>query len=146
MNFHIGQVFEGLYPPEAAIWCNTTQNGYIVELEDSKPGARRYQIVAIPNKTEEQLLQEAKNARANSVNNLTVTVDGMVFDGNEVSQERISRAISIMENPNETTLWVLHDNMIASVTKEQLQRVLKQAIQQQSVLWIEPYMETVSNE
>lgn len=144
-QFHIGQIFEGIYPPEAAIWCNTTQQGYIVELEDSKPGSRRYQIVAIQDKTEEQLLQEAKYARTNSVNNIVVTVDNMQFDGNETAQQRMMRAISTIED-NEPILWVLHDNTVQSVTKQQLQTALKLSMREQSMLWIEPYMETVSNE
>ena len=30
--YKIGQIFEGIYPPEAAIWCNEN-NAFITELE-----------------------------------------------------------------------------------------------------------------
>ena len=41
-EFYIGQIFEGVYPPEAAIWCNAN-NAYIDEI-----GERRYEIKEIP--------------------------------------------------------------------------------------------------
>lgn len=51
--FEIGQIFEDMYPPEAAMWCN--ENGaYITEL-DPVDGVRRFQIVAIPEPTPEEI-------------------------------------------------------------------------------------------
>lgn len=41
-EFYIGQVFEGVYPPEAAIWCNAN-NAYIDVI-----GEKRYEIKAVP--------------------------------------------------------------------------------------------------
>lgn len=34
MNYKIGQVFEGIYPPEAAVWCNA--NNAHIEVLDGK--------------------------------------------------------------------------------------------------------------
>lgn len=45
MDFYIGQVFDGIYPPEAANWCNNN-NAYIEEI-----GERRYEIKTIPEPT-----------------------------------------------------------------------------------------------
>lgn len=45
MEYYIGQIFEGIYPPEASIWCNQN-NAYIEEI-----GERRYEIKAIPEPT-----------------------------------------------------------------------------------------------
>ena len=49
-DFYIGQIFEGLYPPEAAIWCNQN-NLLIAEIEpivvDEKT-VRRYEIIEKP--------------------------------------------------------------------------------------------------
>lgn len=42
MEFYIGQIFEGIYPPEAAIWCNNN-NAQIDKIENNN-----YQIVEIP--------------------------------------------------------------------------------------------------
>lgn len=52
-EFIIGQIFEEMYPPEAAQWCN--ENGaYIKELE-SLNEIRRFQIVAVPEPTPEEI-------------------------------------------------------------------------------------------
>lgn len=42
MDFYIGQIFEGKYPPEAAVWCNVN-NAFI-----DKTGEHLYEIKAIP--------------------------------------------------------------------------------------------------
>lgn len=42
MDFYIGQIFEGKYPPTAAVWCNANQ-AYIEVIGD-----HRYEIKAIP--------------------------------------------------------------------------------------------------
>lgn len=49
MNFFIGQIFDSIYPPEAAQWCNAN-NAYINEIENQN-GVRRFQIVAVPEPT-----------------------------------------------------------------------------------------------
>ena len=51
-TFEIGQIFEDAYPPEAAIWCNENR-AYIEELE-AVEGVRRFQIVAVPEPTQEE--------------------------------------------------------------------------------------------
>ena len=54
MNYKIGQIFEGIYPPEAAVWCNAN-NAHIEKQEG------QYVIMAnppIPEPTlEEQVAQ-----------------------------------------------------------------------------------------
>lgn len=59
MDFYIGQIFNGTYPPEAANWCNTN-NAIIQEIDE-----HRYEICAIPEPpapTEEE--QRQKRAEA----------------------------------------------------------------------------------
>ena len=51
MDFYIGQIFEGVYPPEAAVWCNAN-NAYIEVV-----GEKRYEIKAVPAPTEEEIKQ-----------------------------------------------------------------------------------------
>lgn len=58
-EYYIGQIFEGKYPPEAAVWCNAN-NAYIDVI-----GEKLYEIKAIPEPpapTEEE--QREKRARA----------------------------------------------------------------------------------
>lgn len=52
MNFFINQIFEDTYPPEAALWCNEN-NAYIEEI-DPVDGVRCFQIVGIPEPTQEE--------------------------------------------------------------------------------------------
>lgn len=140
-EYIIGQIFTDTYPPEAAVWCNANR-AYIEEI-DPVDGVRRFQIVGIPEPTEEeqaaQALAEAKAARAAAVAAITVEVDGMVFDGNEEAQERMARAVTMADSMDETTEWVLHDNTVAVVTAAQLRQACRKAGKAQTELWTVPY-------
>ena len=66
-EFYIGQIFNGIYPPEAATWC-ANNNATIEEI-----GERQYEIVAIPEPpapTKEQQEQARKVAYSNEVDPL----------------------------------------------------------------------------
>jgi len=68
------------------------------------------------------------------VEKLTVEHDGMVFDANEVSQDRMARAAIVMDDA-EITTWVLADNSVVNVTKLQLITVLRLSGQKQTEVW-----------
>ena len=87
---------------------------------------------------EAKALAKAKAERSEAVNKIAVEVDGMVFDGDEHSQERMARSIVALSD-GETITWVLRDNSIANVTKEQLKMALRLAGQKQTELWTKPY-------
>ncbi len=45
-EFYLGQIFDGIYPPEAAYWCNDGQMYHIDEIEpNAETGERRFKIV-----------------------------------------------------------------------------------------------------
>lgn len=71
-NFYLGQVFNGIYPPEAAHWCNEGQMYHIDEIEQNQDtGEKRYKIVEnVPYEpTEEELAQmEAAEAEFREMN------------------------------------------------------------------------------
>jgi hypothetical protein len=75
-----------------------------------------------------------KQQRTEQVAKLTVDIEGLIFDADEVSQDRMSRAILVM-NDVETTLWILNDNEPVDVTKAQLKAALKAAGQAQTAIW-----------
>ena len=50
-EFYVGQIFEGSYPPAAAIACN--RNGWFIDVI----GEKRYEIKAIPEPSEEEIKQ-----------------------------------------------------------------------------------------
>ena len=100
-------------------------------------------------KTEEELeierIANAKEKRASDVASIIVEVDGMKFDGDETSQDRMARSIVAL-NENETVQWVLADNTIAQVTKEQLRQALRLAGEAQTAIWANPYIKKETTE
>lgn len=152
MTFTIGQIFENVYPPEAAQWCNEN-NAYIEEIEKQN-GVRRFRIVGIPEPTAEELaaqeLAQAKAERADAVSKIIVTVDGMKFDGDEESQTRMGRTIAAavaigVDLATEKRTWVLADNSIAQVSIKQLAEALRLAGDTQTALWTVPYTASEDN-
>lgn len=91
----------------------------------------------------EEELAQAKAERAAAVAAITVTVDGMVFDGDEVAQERMARTVTAATatgaSMDDTTVWVLHDNTVATPTIRQLATALRMAGEAQTALWTVPY-------
>lgn len=47
MEYYVGQIFEEMYPPEAAGWCNEQGNVFINEIEPVD-NVRRFQIQDVP--------------------------------------------------------------------------------------------------
>ncbi len=90
-----------------------------------------------PVKTAGQLRAEAKVARTAAVAAITVTTStGKVFDGDERSQERMTRAVMISQLTGLTsTTWTLADNSIATVTLAEMVEALALAGQAQAALW-----------
>lgn len=62
MNFEIGQIFEGGYSPEAAVFCNSRGDCYIDEIEPID-GQRRFQIVAVPEPTDDEIAERVRRER-----------------------------------------------------------------------------------
>lgn len=56
MEFEIGQIFEGMYPPEAAEWCNERGDCYIAEI-DAVEELRRFEIKEVLVPDEEEVKQ-----------------------------------------------------------------------------------------
>lgn len=76
---------------------------------------------------QEQESTDAKAARISAINDLVVVVDGKEFQADEVSQQRILRQITIMQE-NDIIKWKLKDNSIVDVSKSTLVNVLSQAV------------------
>ena len=100
-------------------------------------------------KEQQELREQKKALRTEAVSKITVTVDGMEFDGDETAQERMSRTVSIatangMPMTTETT-WVLSDNIVAQVTLQQLAKACLLAGQKQTELWTVPYQNEETN-
>ena len=108
---------------------------------------RKREQELLPKPTEEEkakaALSQAKAERAEAVSKLTVTVDGMVFDADETSQNRMSRVVAGAQalgiDQSTTQVWVLADNTVATPTVAQLAQALKLAGEAQTALWTKPY-------
>ena len=82
---------------------------------------------------------ELKAERAAKVRAIKVTTAaGNTFDGDEVSQGRMSRAvIALGAAPSGTTVnWVLSDNTVINATQAELTEALLLAGQAQAAIWI----------
>ena len=88
----------------------------------------------------DQVKKEAREAfksdRAAAVSSITVTTSsGNTFDGDEVSQERMARAIVAM--PDEGAVrWVLADNTTTQASAIELKEALRLAGAAQASIWV----------
>ena len=79
----------------------------------------------------------AKQIRQAAVDAITVEVNGKVFDGDETSQTRMSRAILGMQETGQPTItWVLADNTVTQATHAELTEALCMAGARQAELWV----------
>ena len=67
----------------------------------------------------------------------TIEYEGMVFDSDETSQNRMLRPIAVLQNDTDTQMWVLHNNSVVYLTKPQFIAVLALAGQQQTDIWVQ---------
>jgi hypothetical protein len=82
---------------------------------------------------------QLKQARQAAVDAITVTVNGMVFDGDETSQGRMARALRVADITGQTSCtWVLHDNTAVEVTRDDLAQALALAMEAQGAIWVIP--------
>jgi hypothetical protein len=97
-----------------------------------------------PEKTADEIAIEemikAKSERADYVSKIVVEVDGMKFDGDETSQDRMARSVVALNDDSETVQWVLADNTVAQVTRVQLKQALRLAGEAQTAIWANPYL------
>ena len=91
-----------------------------------------------PPKTPEQLREAWKASRGAAVEAIDVTTAaGNTFDGDEVSQGRMARAIlALGTTPGGATNWVLADNTVIAATAAELTEALALAGAAQAALWV----------
>lgn len=138
-DFYIGQIFEETYPPTAAVWCNSHGDRYIKEIEKTAEGKRRFQIVAVPAPT----LEEVKAQKLSELEQkflawyetgATVTSSlGFVADSDSRAMMDTSGLVTTLEaQPEEargTVAFVDHDNVAHQLTLDQMKTVNLEIIQ-----------------
>ncbi|MNG92109.1 hypothetical protein D3C79_510290 [compost metagenome] len=78
-----------------------------------------------------------KVGRQERVDAIVVEVDGLAFDGDEVSTRRMADVIAAADDLTETMEWTLADNSVAVVTIQQLKQALRLATASRTVIWNE---------
>jgi hypothetical protein len=82
--------------------------------------------------------EAAKAARAAAVEAITVTTQaGNTFDGDEISQTRMARAIiALQATGTPSVTWVLHNNTAIQATVAELSEALALAGAAQAAIWV----------
>ena len=130
-NFYIGQIFTGMYPPEAAKWCNSRGDCFIAEIA-SEGDKRRFQITAIPAPSLEDV-RKAKLAELTSkFEDASLTAHclsslGFDIDANPTSNRDITGVIVVMDDES-TTQFCDYYNEFHEVTKAQMQTIQREII------------------
>lgn len=137
-EFFIGQIFEETYSPEAAVWCNKQGNCYIEEIS-ALDGKRRFQIVAVPAPTLEEVKAQ-KLAELESKflawyeTEATVTSSlGFVADSDSRAMMDTSGLVATLEaQPEEargTVAFMDHNNVPHQLTLDQMKTVNLEIVQ-----------------
>ena len=80
--------------------------------------------------------EQFKASRAEQVAAIKVTTTaGNTFDGDERSQERMARSITVLAD-GETVTWVLADDSVIDASCEELREALRLASAAQTELWV----------
>lgn len=108
-------------------WVEEGNNPEIVETRDLEA------------KLEQQRREYSKIERSKAVDAIVVTIEsGKKFDGDEVSQQRMSRAIQTMQIANQPSIsWVLATNDVSEVTVQELAEALMLSALEQSRIWMQ---------
>lgn len=138
-DFYIGQIFEGTYPPTAAVYCNSHGDRYIKEIEKTAEGKRQFQIVAVPAPTLEEVKTqklaelESKFLAWYETEAAVTSSLGFVADSDSRAMMDTSGLVTTLEaQPAETrgtVAFMDHDNVPHQLTLDQMKTVNLEIIQ-----------------
>ena len=118
------------------------QSEYIEYSEDSFEFDSNYTykvenggVVKTERTDEIYLKQISKANRTILVENIEVEYNGVVYQGDETSQDRLSRAINGLPDDTTTISWKAKDNSSQELTRLDLKEILFLAGQEQTRIW-----------
>ncbi|MDY7784273.1 DUF4376 domain-containing protein [Aeromonas caviae] len=76
-----------------------------------------------------------KVERQERVDAIVVEVDGLAFDGNEISTRRMADVIAAADDLANATEWTLADNRVVVVTVQQLKQALRLSTEARTAIW-----------
>jgi len=88
-------------------------------------------------KTPEEQLTERKQQRKLLVSQITVEYNGVIYQGDEKSQDRLSRAINGLPDDSTVIEWIAKDNSTHNLNKQVLKDILFLCGSEQSRIWNE---------
>ena len=98
-------------------------------------------VADTPALTELQLIEDTRAWKATRqviIDAIEVTYNGIVYQGDETSQNRITKVVSAFLPDDVTTIsWVAKDNSIQDLNRIDLKAILLDAIEKQRVVWYE---------
>lgn len=117
------------------------ENTYCVGDEVKKGWVRIDGVFLAPAQTQEAVLAEKKRQRRIDVDAILVsTASGRIFNGDENSQNRMSRAINGMQVSGASEIkWVLANDVPTVVSLNELKEALSLAGAAQANIWSRPY-------
>lgn len=83
---------------------------------------------------QQALYNQWKDERQSKVDNIEVELNGIMYQGDETSQTRIARVVSVMED-TDTIMWVAKDNNVNELSKADLKYILREAGIKQTLIW-----------
>ncbi|MFZ6813531.1 DUF4376 domain-containing protein [Undibacterium sp. Rencai35W] len=121
-------------------WAKVPSLGFLKEPAALAAGISVASMTAAYNLGAEARRTFGKDVRETNVENIKVTTAaGNTFDGDEVSQNRMARAIVALTGTNTpSTLWVLANNNKINVTAAELTEALALAGAAQAAMWVIP--------
>lgn len=92
-------------------------------------------VVSYDRDDEEYLAMAKKSNRQMLVGLIEVGYNGVIYQGDETSQDRMSRAINGLPDDSATILWKAKDNSSHELTRLDLKEILFLAGQEQTRIW-----------
>lgn len=118
------------------------QSEYIEYSEDSFEFDSNYtykiennEVVKTERNDEAYLNQVSKTNITVAVGNIEVTYQGIVYQGDETSQDRMSRTINGLPDDTTTISWKAKDNSSQELNRLDLKEILFLAGQEQTRIW-----------
>jgi hypothetical protein len=85
--------------------------------------------------TQELISYILKDLRQKELIKITVNIDGIILNGDEDAQNRLSRAFGVMSDIDVVN-WKAFDNTFVQLTKDQVKRAIIASGTEQTNLWI----------
>jgi len=101
-------------------------------LKDGTPDLAKINAIKL-----KQSITTWKKDRQQKVDNIEVTYNNIVYQGDETSQSRMTKAITALPDDTTTIPWTAKDNSTQSLTRADLKAILLDAGTQQSKIWNE---------